>query len=298
MHLFISWSGQRSKLLAEVLRDLVPDILPGVEPWMSQHDIKAGDRWSAELAERLAITDVGIACITPENQTAPWLIFEAGAISKSLKSGRLVPLLMDLAPDQIAYPLAQFQLQTCAKDGMARLIQDLNLLLPQPVEVPRLNRQFIRWWPDFQQALALIPAPTNAALMAPSRTDQDVLHEILERIRDLAGPTAIAATGYDHVWIDTRPLTGKKNGATIIVERASSLSVSDLLDQLWYHIHLQADVPAYTYGKRWTLYNTRTRTLLSSLGKEYIESSGAKRDKRRLEAVGITLGDKLELRPI
>ena len=44
---------------------------------MSEHDIKAGQQWANEIGTRLASTSFGVICITPENQPAPFLNFEA-----------------------------------------------------------------------------------------------------------------------------------------------------------------------------------------------------------------------------
>ena len=70
MKVFISWSGERSKLLAIALRDWLRHILQSVEVWMSEADIGAGDRWGQEVARELSVCNFGIICVTPENLTA------------------------------------------------------------------------------------------------------------------------------------------------------------------------------------------------------------------------------------
>jgi hypothetical protein len=54
MKVFISWSGSRSNALAEALRDWIPLVLHYVEPWLSQTDIEAGQRWAEQVAKELA----------------------------------------------------------------------------------------------------------------------------------------------------------------------------------------------------------------------------------------------------
>ena len=49
---------------------------------MSSEDISAGVRWQYLISEALEGSSVGILCVTRENQSAPWLNFEAGAIAK------------------------------------------------------------------------------------------------------------------------------------------------------------------------------------------------------------------------
>jgi hypothetical protein len=82
MKVFLSWSGERSKAAAQILRQWLPDVIQSIEPWMSAEDIDAGARWNSELTNKLAETRCGIICLTRDNQLAPWVHFEAGSLSK------------------------------------------------------------------------------------------------------------------------------------------------------------------------------------------------------------------------
>jgi TIR domain len=85
MDVFISWSGERSKYVAECLRVWFKQVIQMVKPWMSSEDILAGARWNGEIARHLSETKFGVICVTPENLvSAPWLTFEAGAIAKTI----------------------------------------------------------------------------------------------------------------------------------------------------------------------------------------------------------------------
>jgi hypothetical protein len=48
---------------------------------MSAEEIGSGVRWNAELASALDATNFGIVCVTKSNLTAPWLLFESGALA-------------------------------------------------------------------------------------------------------------------------------------------------------------------------------------------------------------------------
>ena len=50
---FISWSGAASRQIAKLLGNYLPDVLQSVEPWMSEQDILAGERWGKELDKEL-----------------------------------------------------------------------------------------------------------------------------------------------------------------------------------------------------------------------------------------------------
>jgi hypothetical protein len=58
---------------------------------MSAEDIDAGTRWGSEVTNELAETRCGIICLTQENQKAPWVLFEAGALSKTLEKTFVIP---------------------------------------------------------------------------------------------------------------------------------------------------------------------------------------------------------------
>src|SRR5262249_46316277 len=109
MKVFISWSGERSRAVAEALRDWLPQVIQVVEPWVSVADIEKGSRWGADIAGKLAECRVGLICLTPENLFAPWLLFEAGALAKTLEQTSVCPYLLDLQFADIRDPLAQFQ---------------------------------------------------------------------------------------------------------------------------------------------------------------------------------------------
>jgi hypothetical protein len=83
--IFLSWSGLRSNALAKALREWLKSVIVTIDPWMSEEDIEKGQRWSTEIAKRLSNCKFGIICVTRENVGKPWLNFEAGAISKTVR---------------------------------------------------------------------------------------------------------------------------------------------------------------------------------------------------------------------
>src|SRR5688572_12185283 len=77
MKIFLSWSGERSRAVATALREWLPVMVPAAKPWVSHSDIDAGHRWSPEIATALEASDFGIICLTKENLSAPWILFES-----------------------------------------------------------------------------------------------------------------------------------------------------------------------------------------------------------------------------
>ena len=86
-------------------------------PWMSDEEIGSGARWNDASAQSLKETNFGIVCVTRANQHEPWLIFEAGALAKSVEAARVVPLCIDLSPAEVTGPLEAFQARELNEAG-------------------------------------------------------------------------------------------------------------------------------------------------------------------------------------
>jgi hypothetical protein len=181
---FISWSGDRSKYIALALRKLLTLVLHASKPFMSESDIDRGSRSLLELARALEVTKVGIVCLTPENLEASWLLFEAGALSKTLDRETRVftYLLGGLAPGEVRPPLGQFQATVADKERTASMFQDINKALGSEVPENILSELFERViWPDLEKALSSMPKPENE--IPAKRSQEDMIAEILENSR-------------------------------------------------------------------------------------------------------------------
>lgn len=182
MNVFISWSGERSRLLASALAELLPDVIQDLTAWMSEHDISAGSRWSHELNQQLEDSNCGIICLTPENLSAPWLLFESGSLSKSVSDSKVIPYRLELTSTDIPFPLAQFQGVDADEAGTLRLLESLNSARESPMDADRLNRVFQRWWPDLRCRIESIPKNEDTTSQ-PQRSDRALLEEVLELVR-------------------------------------------------------------------------------------------------------------------
>lgn len=183
MDVFISWSGTRSGAAAEALRTWLPKIINAVKPWLSSADIDKGARWSADVAGRLESAKAGIICLTPANMHADWILFEAGALSKTIVQKTLVcPLLIDLEPTDVEGPLAQFQATRVVKGDVLKLLKTLNTGLGEnSLTDGHIDEAFEVWWPRLESQLKSLPAENSE--IRPPRTDRDVLEEILGFVR-------------------------------------------------------------------------------------------------------------------
>jgi hypothetical protein len=196
---FISWSGAQSNYVASALRGWLLDVLPAVEPFMSEHDISLGERWSPEIARRLDESGFGLVIVTPQNYQAPWLNFEAGAISKALNgdTGTVVPIFYGIRPSDIRSPLTQFQYMEWSRDRLSDLVKRLNALLESPRPEDRVLRAFELYWPELESTLAIRDTEFNDSSRPlepePNKRDQrELLEEALDLLRNL---TRLASTG-------------------------------------------------------------------------------------------------------
>ncbi len=183
MKTFISWSGERSRVVAEALRDWIPLVLHYVEPWISQADIEAGQRWAQEVTKELEASNFGVICVTRENASSPWVLFEAGALAKSMQGSRVIPVLLDLEFRDITGPLAQFQAKKTDRAGLAEVIQSLNSASPHPIPDERVKQLFDALWPELEKKLSSIPKAQPAS--KHTRPQPEILEELVASIRTL-----------------------------------------------------------------------------------------------------------------
>lgn len=183
-NVFISWSGKASRAVAEALRDWLPSVIQAVDPWLSSEDIEKGARWSSEISGRLKETRIGIICLAPGNLEAPWVLFEAGALSKTVEDAFVCPYLFHVDQAEVKGPLAQFQLTKAEKEDTRKLLTTINRALgDSALKDEQLKKVFEKWWPDLEKQLRAIGEAGPEGAAVPERSDRDILEEILSIAR-------------------------------------------------------------------------------------------------------------------
>ena len=76
MKVFICWSGEPSRQLAECVRDWLPNIIQSAAPYFAPEDTDKGSRWLPNISKELADSHVGLICVTPNNLGNEWIHFE------------------------------------------------------------------------------------------------------------------------------------------------------------------------------------------------------------------------------
>lgn len=207
MKVFLSWSGSVSRRVALALRDWLPNVIQAIDPWMSSEDIEKGARWSADVASELVATKAGIVCVTPDNRDAPWLNFEAGALSKTVDKEMVCPYLFRLKPSDLTGPLVQFQAAEANKADTQRLVATLNRATEKPISEGKLVEAFSLWWGKLESKLSEIT--TVAPPESTKRTSEDMLEEVLGLVREQSRATEVT-----YKTIQEMRLTGRVNSPT------------------------------------------------------------------------------------
>lgn len=186
MKVFLSWSGQRSKEVANLLSDWLCCVIQASRPWISTRDLDRGSLWFGEINDQLRDTSVGIICLTQENKNRPWILFEAGALAKGLSTSRVCTLLIDLEPKDIEDPLAQFNHTYPTRESVLGLVKTLNgALTNDGLDNRILEQVFETYWPQFESKFADTLSHTQEHPPSKPRPKEDVLGEILENTRML-----------------------------------------------------------------------------------------------------------------
>lgn len=187
MDIFLSWSGTKSKKIAKILKDWLPTILQALKPFYSSEDIAKGTRWSPELAQKLSDNNYGIIIMTDENTTAPWILFEAGALSKNMENGRVCTFLTNVKETDLMGPLGQFQNTKFEKEDIKKLIYNLNELLGET----KLNKEvvdkiFEKMYLDLETEIkAVLEEDNTSKNQKDIRSKREILEEILRHTRSL-----------------------------------------------------------------------------------------------------------------
>lgn len=194
MDVFLSWSTERSKKLANIFNEWICNVLPTIETYISTEQIGPGERWSANIGKGLETNFMGIFFMVEENIDSPWLNFEAGAISKNIEDSKVIPLLHNLKPEQINGPIAQFQAKLIdEKIDILAIVKQINngITDERKINNEKLIKLFDKWYPDFIEEYEKFcvdnpePVQTKEKESLNLLDSQDQIGEILNIVRNI-----------------------------------------------------------------------------------------------------------------
>jgi hypothetical protein len=239
MKIFISWSGARSRAIAEALNDWLRRVIQAVRPFYSP-EIEKGAKWSGEIDAALEGTQFGIVCLTPDNLASTWIHYEVGALSKT-KDALIWTFLHGLTPGDVPPPLGKFQHTVAEKDDVLRLLKTINVRIAEvggdPLPERILEDNFELFWPRLEERLKAAESNADAVNGEKSedkgerpRDDRAVLDEILELLRSQQRRLTQLEEGAKQIRRDRPPLTleGRAYQGLLIRMPAESADPYDL----------------------------------------------------------------------
>lgn len=201
MKVFVSWSGELSRQVAQVLRTWLPRLIQSLDVFYSPDDIEKGENWDTKISQELSSCNYGIVCLTSENTTAPWIHFEAGALAKTLES-RVCALMVNINPSDIKGPLSRYQATRLDRDDFYQLIESINKALETPLDTTVLEPLFDALWPTILEEFET--AKKQFSTSAKKKDDKAAanapIEEILQLLRKqnalLSNPEELLPPGY------------------------------------------------------------------------------------------------------
>lgn len=184
MKVFISWSGEYSREVAELFKIWLKCVLQASDPWVSSQDIQNGSWWFNEIGDQLSTTTMGIVCLTQGNKDKPWILFETGALTKGLSTSRVCPFLIDLEAKDLTPPLSQLNLTVSDRPGVLSLVKTINLSLKEgALSAEVLSTVFDTYWPQFESKFNDIKLKYANEPDNRPRDNNDILSEVLSTVR-------------------------------------------------------------------------------------------------------------------
>lgn len=201
MKIFVSWSGQLSKMIAKELKKWIPCIIQSASVFYSPEDIEKGQNWNSRITEELSNCNYGIICLTEENKNSPWINFEAGAIAKALDS-RITALMIGINPSDIQGPLSSYQATKINKEEIFKLFVSINNCQENPIENGTLTFLFGAVWDKIEKNINKIikeyEVPKKGVLKKSDNTEilEDILQIVREQNRIISNPSQILPADY------------------------------------------------------------------------------------------------------
>jgi len=178
MKVFISWSGDRSREVALLLKRWFERNVQSAEMWISTDNIGAGVVWFEKIKNSLDETSVGIVCLTKTNVNNPWILFEAGVLAKGTKDNKVCTLLIDMAPSDLHPPLSQFNATALEKTAFKKLVSTINEGLEKPLLDAVLEDILDSTWDKLYDDISDVVERTNDGPAPPRVSIDEALSEI------------------------------------------------------------------------------------------------------------------------
>lgn len=179
MKVFISWSGERSREVAKILKRWIERNIQSADTWISTDDIGAGELWFQEIKNQLDESSVGIVCLTKENVGNPWILFEAGALAKGTKENKVCTFLVDLKPTDLQAPLSHFNATSLEKTTFKKLVKTISDGLEKPLSDSVIDDIMESAWDKLKSDIDQIVAQTTTGPTPAKISIDDAFLELI-----------------------------------------------------------------------------------------------------------------------
>jgi hypothetical protein len=117
------------------------------------------------------------------NLSSEWILFEAGALSKSMLDAKVIPLLFGLELGDLSGPLSQFQALKIDQKGIMDVITAINAVSETKASETTINQLVPAIWSQLQQKIDSIPGKAPAGKHI--RPNGEILEELVSQVRGL-----------------------------------------------------------------------------------------------------------------
>lgn len=192
--IFISWSGELSRKLANEISSFLPAVIQSVETYFTPEDIAKGARWESDIARELDECQIGLICLTKDNLAKPWILFEAGALSKAFQKARVCTVLFNVDQADVTPPLSMFQHTKFEREEFKKLFETINDAIDNKLKDFALSKAFDTYWPKFEEPVKEILTAHPDSQAPTRRGEREILEEILELSRNNTGSGDVRAS--------------------------------------------------------------------------------------------------------
>ncbi|HEX8367693.1 MAG TPA: TIR domain-containing protein [Pyrinomonadaceae bacterium] len=149
-NIFISQTSGKSRDVAIVLKNwLIEEMKLGI-PWIST-EIPGGDDWRKAIRKALSKARIGILCITADNITNQWIIYEAGALD--FNGIKVFPYVINSRSRYLPAPINHLQGGKANEQGTKSLVIEINKALGKRFSKKKVIEIFNSKWKILQQNL-------------------------------------------------------------------------------------------------------------------------------------------------
>ncbi|OII10511.1 hypothetical protein BIU97_10310 [Curtobacterium sp. MCBA15_009] len=180
MKIFISWSGEPERAVAEALKAALPTLCAvEVDVFVSSKSIAKGADGIEVINAELRSAAYGVVLISKSNQEAPWLNYEGGWLASL--GCPVSTVLLDLRISDITTPLAPRQATNFEDENdMADLLKQVATAANKNLPDQAFEALLAVVWPSIRDSWKPLEGDDGNE---PIRSDSDMLSELVERVR-------------------------------------------------------------------------------------------------------------------